>query len=84
MLPSKVAAPTQRDDGTYTELPADKQQSPASDTSLSPRSSELCYILVLGDGREVQKGGGMWLIRVEVRQKTATFCKAILLQLKNK
>ena len=26
----------------------------------------------------------MWLIRVEVQQKTATFCKAILLQLKKK
>ena len=36
-----------------------------------------------GDGREVQKGGDyayLWLIHVEVWQKTAKFCKAIILQ----
>ena len=35
------------------------------------------------DGREVQKGGEyvyLWLINVEVWQKTAKFCKAIILQ----
>ena len=30
-----------------------------------------------GDGRELQKGG---LIHIEVLQKTAKFCKAIILQ----
>ena len=34
-----------------------------------------------GDGREFQKGGDiyiyLWLIQVEVLQKTAQFCKAI-------
>ena len=36
-----------------------------------------------GDGREVHKGGiyvYLWLIHVEVCQKTAKFCKAIILQ----
>ena len=37
-----------------------------------------------GDGREVQKGGDiyiyLWLIHVEVGRKTAKFCKAIILQ----
>ena len=36
-----------------------------------------------GDGREVQKEGMyayLWLIRIEVWQKTAKFCKAIILQ----
>ena len=36
-----------------------------------------------GDGREVQKGGiyvYLWLIHAEVWQKTAKFCKAIILQ----
>ena len=39
-----------------------------------------------GDGREVQKGIYiyLWLIHVEVWQKTAKFCKAIILQLKKK
>ena len=32
------------------------------------------------DGREVQKGGDIWLIHVEVWQKTTKFCKAIILQ----
>ena len=39
-----------------------------------------------GDGREVQEGGAyvhLWLIDVDVPQKTK-FCKAIVLQLKNK
>ena len=43
-----------------------------------------------GDGREVQEGGdicsliiNLWLINVEVRQKTMKFCKAIILQLIN-
>ena len=39
-----------------------------------------------GNGREVQKGGDIrisMLIHVEVWQKTAKFCKAIILQLKN-
>ena len=39
-----------------------------------------------GDGREVQKGGDiyiyLWLIHVEVCQKTTKFYKAIVLQLK--
>ena len=38
-----------------------------------------------GDGREFQKGGDIctpMLIHVEVWQKTAPFCKAIILQLK--
>ena len=36
-----------------------------------------------GDGREVQKGGiyaYLWVIHIEVWQKTAKFCKAIILQ----
>ena len=36
-----------------------------------------------GDGREVQKEGiyvYLWLIHVEVLQKTAKFCEAIILQ----
>ena len=36
-----------------------------------------------GGGREVQKDGiyvYLWLIHVEVLQKTAEFCKAIILQ----
>ena len=36
-----------------------------------------------GDGREVQNGGDictLWLIHLEVRQKTTKFCKAIILQ----
>ena len=40
-----------------------------------------------GDGREVQKGGiyiYLWLIHVDVLQKPMEFCKAIILQLKNK
>ena len=45
-----------------------------------------------GDGKEVQKGGDiyiyiypyLWLIHVEVWQKTTKFCKAIILQLKKK
>ena len=39
-----------------------------------------------GDGREVQKGIYiyLWLIHVEVWQKTAKFFKAIILQLKKK
>ena len=38
------------------------------------------------DGREVQEGeqSYLWLIHVEVWQKTTKFCKAIILQLKNK
>ena len=38
----------------------------------------------VGDGREVQEGGGMciWLIHVDVWQKPAQYCKAIILQLK--
>ena len=44
-----------------------------------------------GDGREVQKGGTiyipiyiyLWLIHVEVWQKTTKFCKAIILQYKD-
>ena len=42
-------------------------------------------------GREVERNfkreGAyvyLWLIHAEVRQKTAKFCKAIILQLKNK
>ena len=37
-----------------------------------------------GDGREVQKGENIciWLIHVEVLQKTTKLCKAIILQLK--
>ena len=37
----------------------------------------------VGDGREVQKEGTyvyLWLIHVEVWQKTTKFCKAIILQ----
>ena len=40
-----------------------------------------------GGGREVQKDGiyvYLWLIHVEVLQKTAEFCKAISFQLKDK
>ena len=40
-----------------------------------------------GDGREVQEGGDivhLWLIIVDVWQKTTKFCKVIILQLKNK
>ena len=36
-----------------------------------------------GDGREVQKGGDyvyLWLIHVEIEQKTTKFCKAIILK----
>ena len=36
-------------------------------------------------GREVQEGGDivyLWLIHVEVYQKTAKFCKAIILKIK--
>ena len=35
----------------------------------------------VGDGREVQEGGGMciWLIHVDVWQKPAQYCKAIIL-----
>ena len=39
-----------------------------------------------GDGKEVQREGihvYLWLIRVEVWQKTTHFCKAIILHLKN-
>ena len=36
-----------------------------------------------GDGREVQEGRNIWLIHVEVSQKTK-FCKAIILQFRNK
>ena len=36
-----------------------------------------------GDGREVQKGGDIWIPMAEVWQKTTKFCKAIILQLKN-
>ena len=39
------------------------------------------------DGREAQEGGDiciLWLILVDVWQKTTKFCKAIILQLKNK
>ena len=37
------------------------------------------------DGREVQKWGDvLWLVHIEVWQKTTKFCKAIILQLKNK
>ena len=41
----------------------------------------------VGDGREVQKEGTyvyLWLIHVEIWQKTTKFCKAIILQLKKK
>ena len=37
----------------------------------------------VGDGREVRKGGDIclpWLIYFEVWQKTAKFCKVIILQ----
>ena len=37
----------------------------------------------LEDGREVQKGGDyvyLWLIHVEIEQKTTKFCKAIILK----
>ena len=40
-----------------------------------------------GDGREVQRGGEyvyLWLVQVEVWQKTTKFCMAIILQLKKK
>ena len=40
-----------------------------------------------GDGREGQKGGiyvYLWLIHIEVWQKTTKFCKAVIFQLKNK
>ena len=40
-----------------------------------------------GDGREVQERGTyvyLWLIHVDILQKTAEFCKAIILQLKLK
>ena len=39
------------------------------------------------DGREVEEGGGtvyLWLIHVDVWQKQTKFCKAIILQFKNK
>ena len=39
-----------------------------------------------GDGREAQKEGiyvYLWLIHVEVWQKTTKFCKAVILPLKN-
>ena len=49
----------------------------------------LCVSLEGRDGREVERnfkreGAYLWLIHAEVRQKTAKFCKAIILQLKNK
>ena len=40
-----------------------------------------------GGGRDVQKGAiyvYLWLIHVDVSQKPTEFCKAIILQLKNK
>ena len=38
-----------------------------------------------GDGREFQEWGDvLWLVHIEVWQKTTKFCKAIILQLKNK
>ena len=33
-------------------------------------------------GREVQEGGDIWLIQVDVWQKTTQYCKAITLQFK--
>ena len=37
----------------------------------------------VGGGREAQKGGWIWLIRVVVWQKPTQHCKAIILQLKS-
>ena len=38
----------------------------------------------VGGGREVQEGGDIWLIHVDVWQKPTQYCKAIIFQLKMK
>ena len=36
----------------------------------------------VGGGREVQEGGNIWLLCVDMWQKPLQYCKAIILQLK--
>ena len=38
----------------------------------------------VGGGTEVQEGGDIWLIHVDVWQKPTQYCKAIIFQLKIK